>query len=468
MAQTTTATSKQGAAARGPVLVDEELWFGTTDTSAAESAAAKSMAATAGSVVGTKPFPESAHRLAELSRRDPAPVQEMVEVLENDPALSARLLRFVNSASLGLRQRCTTIRHAVTLVGTKQLHQLATTAAVMDLFDDGSGEAVAVLEHSAVVGAFCRYLGTHLGLPAEDLFTAGVLHDIGKLMLLDTFGESYLALLNGCVHEPETIYARERKEYGFDHGILAAHVLKTWNIPDPLPKIIAWHHEPTRAYASSPLHGSLVQTLRLSDLIANLMQRGATRADVRQVTQHEAASYLDISEAQLDAMWDELATLRDHALHLKRSEGNSTDPKAAESTTRVKVAAKDGLAEVPQQFRCAKCGSASYGTACPACHGYVCTSHPIDNRGWCAVCDGEFDEFARKAFPVTSLHAATGASLIAVTGSVAGWASDGSAGLMRHGLAAIIIAMFAFGAFVLARRSYLRAKFIRTRPNRSA
>jgi hypothetical protein len=212
----------------------------------------------------------------------------------------------------------------------------------------------------------------------------------------------------------------------------------------------------------------LVQTVRLSDLLANLMQRGATRTDAGKVTQHEAASYLDISEAQLDAMWDELATLRDHALHLKRSEGKSSDPGASESTTRVKLGAKDTVAEVPQQFRCAMCGSPSYGTACPACHGYACTSHPIGDRGWCAVCDAEYVEFARTAVPVTSLHAAAGAILIAITGGVAGWSSGGSAGLMRDGLAALVFAVFAYGIFVLAKRSYLRAKFLRTRPNRNA
>jgi putative nucleotidyltransferase with HDIG domain len=459
------APANKGTGARSVVLVDEELWFGTTDTSAAENAAANSMAATAGTVIGTKPFPESTRRLAELSNREPAPIQEMVQVLEGDPALSARLLRFVNSAALGLRQRCTSVRHAVTLVGTKQLHQLATTAAVLDMFDSGSETAVTILEHSAVVGAFCRYLGSHLGLPAEDLFTAGVLHDIGKLMLLDTFGDSYLSILQSSAEEPELVYAFERQAHGFDHGVLAAHVLKAWNIPDPLPKIIAWHHEPTRAYASSPLHGSLVQTLRLSDLLAHLMDRGATRADARLVTQHEAANYLDISEAQLDNMWDELATLRGHALHLKRTEGKSLEPDT-ESNTRVKLAAKEGLAEVPQQFPCAQCGSPSFGTACPACHGYVCTSHPIGERGWCGVCDNEFADFALAAFPLTTVHASAGAVLFALLAGAAGWATQGIDGLLRYTIAAALLGVLAMGGFVVTKRSYLRAKFIRSRPNR--
>jgi HD-like signal output (HDOD) protein len=254
MATTTTAKVNRGTPVAPRVLLDEDLWFGLTDAKAAEDAAAKSMAATAGTVLGAKPFPESARRLAELSSRDDGQVGEMVQVLEQDPALSAKLLRVVNSAGFGLRQRCTSVRHAVTLVGSKHLNQMATTAAVLDLFDSESGPAVSVLEHSAVVGAFCRYLGAHQGLPAEDLFTAGALHDIGKLMLLEAFGERYHLVFDQCLEHPDTLFAIERAEYGFDHGVLAAHVLKAWNIPEPIPKVVAWHHEPTRAYESSTLN----------------------------------------------------------------------------------------------------------------------------------------------------------------------------------------------------------------------
>lgn len=122
MSTVTATKANKSPAIAGRVLLDEELWFGVTDATAAETAAAKSMAATAGKVIGAKPFPESARRLAELSSRDNAQVAEMVEVLEQDPALSAKLLRVVNSAGFGLRQRCTSIRHAVTLVASKQLY----------------------------------------------------------------------------------------------------------------------------------------------------------------------------------------------------------------------------------------------------------------------------------------------------------------------------------------------------------
>ncbi len=464
---TTTARVNRGPAVAPRVLIDEELWFGTTDVKAAEDAAAKSMAATAGTVLGAKPFPESARRLAELSSRDNGQVSAMVQVLEQDPALSAKLLRVVNSAGFGLRQRCTSVRHAVTLVGSKHLHQMATTAAVLDLFDSEDGPAVSVLEHSAIVGAFCRYLGTHQGLPAEDLFTAGVLHDIGKVMLLETYGDRYHCIFDQCLCHPDLLFVNERREYGFDHGVLGAHVLKAWNIPDPIPKIVAWHHEPTRAYESSPLNASLVQTLRLADLLVHAMSNGATRADLAMVAQHEAASYLDISAAQLDAMWDELSSLHERTLHQNRGSTDANEPTENESATRVKSSEQQTPFDVPRQIPCALCGSPSFGDTCPTCKGYACPKHPIGKRGWCCVCDAEYPAFVADApVPFDATRGAIASLAVATASSALGWFYGGTDGTVRGLVMGLVVAALGAGAAVVAQRSYLRARFTRSRPDR--
>jgi putative nucleotidyltransferase with HDIG domain len=297
------------APADNSVAAEEANWFGTNDQAVAEENAGRSMAALVGRIIGAKPFPMSARRLADLTRLDVVRIEPVIHVLESDPGLSARLLRLVNSAGYALRQRCTSVRHAATLVGTDRLHQIATTAAVLDLFDSKSPFAAQIIEHSTVVGAFCRYLGAHLALPVDDLFTAGFLHDIGKLMLMETEGDQYVELLTSCASHPDSIHLLERKLYGFDHAALAAHVLSAWNIPEPVPKIVAWHHAPAQAYKASSLMASLVQTIRLSDAMVYAMRQGTDRAGIKELADHEAAGYLEISEPQLAAMWDELRVL---------------------------------------------------------------------------------------------------------------------------------------------------------------
>src|SRR6187431_556083 len=163
------------------------------------------MAARMGRIVGAKPFPAAAQRLSQITQDPSCLMDEVVSVLESDPALSARLLRLVNSVGFSLRTACTSVRHAATLVGTEKLHQIASTAAILDMYETGSEETTLLLEHATVVGALCRYLAFHFGLPPDELFTCGFLHDIGKLMLLETEGEPYLELLRKDSHEFDTL-----------------------------------------------------------------------------------------------------------------------------------------------------------------------------------------------------------------------------------------------------------------------
>ncbi len=102
------------------------------------------------------------------------------------------------------------------------------------MFGDNSELSARMLDHSTVVGAFCRYFAVSFSPLAEELFTCGFLHDIGKLFLLEAEGEGYAALLSRGMADS---HERERELYGFDHANLGAHVLHAWNIPDPVPLV---------------------------------------------------------------------------------------------------------------------------------------------------------------------------------------------------------------------------------------
>ncbi len=467
MTQNTATKQTKGAVVAPRVLIDEELWFGTFDEASAEKAAAESMAAAAGKVVGAKPFPESTRKLAELARSENSQTRDMVQVLEQDPALSAKLLKIVNSAGFGLRQHCTSVRHAVTLMGSKQLYQMATTASVLDMFDSESRFAVEILEHSSLVGAFARHFGAHLGLPAEELFTAGVLHDIGKLMMLDTAGEQYHNLVEQSLGQPDTLHVLERQAYGFDHSVLAAHVLKAWNIPDPLPKLVSWVHQPTRAYETSSTISGLVQAIRFADALVYAMAGGATIDDVPELSKHEAASYLDIPEAQLGAMWPELMALRDRTL--KQHHGIEEDAATKNaSTTRIRTSSAAPPAQAAKNFPCVDCGKPSFGTTCPACKGYICPEHPLVDRRWCTVCQSEFGEYAAKTrFPIDNKMAGIGAAALIVLTTIVARAAHLSDGVFQGLLAGILLTVLAAGVFYVVKTNYVRSHFVESRPDRS-
>ena len=420
------------------IAIDEELWFGNPgEDKELEERASKSMAAVAARVLGAKPFPPAARKLEELTRAGGAKIEQVVGVLESDPGLSMRLLRLVNSAGYALRVRCTSVRHAAALVGMRRLHQLATTAAVLDLFETNSPSVKSLLSHAAVVGAFCRYIAVHVDLAPDELFTCGFLHDIGKLMLIDAEGDSYLALVEQAGEAPDALYLLEQEKYGFDHAVLGAHVLKNWRIPNPVPRVVAWHHNVARAYQADPAIAAMVQALRLADQLSYLVRTHSEADGILAAAQSPAATYLGMSEAQLSSMWSDLSRLSqrivspgnaDQAEVIPREDSippslrprdKSKLPNASFAPTHSLAPSGGSVSEVPKHFVCVVCKKASFGNRCPVCSGHVCAEHQVGAEQWCTECSSAYAiEVGRHAFPLwerlTALGIVVGAGLLSL------------------------------------------------------
>ncbi len=429
-------------AGNAAVAIDEELWFGSPgDDKELEERASQSMAAVAARVLGAKPFPAAARKLEELTRAGGARIEQVVGVLESDPGLSMRLLRLVNSAGYALRVRCTSVRHAAALVGMRRLHQLATTAAVLDLFETGNPAIKSLLNHAAVVGAFCRYLAVHVDLAPDELFTCGFLHDIGKLMLVDAEGAPYLDLVEQAGESPDALHRLEQEKYGFDHAVLGAHVLKNWRIPNPVPRVVAWHHNVARALQADASVAAMVQALRLADQLSYLVRTHAETDGIMLAAQSPAATYLGVSEAQLSNMWPDLARLSqrinavpggDQAEVIPRAEsmppslrpdGRKTKhPLASMPPASIRPEA-GAVSDMPKHFVCIVCKKASFGNRCPVCSGHVCAEHQVGAEQWCTECTSAYDlEVGRVAFPMwerlTALGIVVGAGLLSLVVAV--------------------------------------------------
>lgn len=447
--------------------VNEDLWFDTSVDEEAEAKAAESMAALVGRILGAKPLPIAARRLAELTRSPNARIEQTVRVLESDPALSARLLRLVNSAGYALRARCASVHHAAALVGTRRIHQVATTAAVLDLFDASSDTAVRLLEHAAVVGALCRYLAVHLGLPRDEMFTSGFLHDIGKLMLLDTEGEAYGALLDAELGAIDAHHLSERAQYGYDHAVLAGHVLSAWNIPDPIPRVVAWHHSPARAYEAGGMVGAMVAAVRLADSLSAALGEEDTTTAITRIARGDSAAYLDVSEAQLAAMWDELQTLREQST--ARSRGVEVPEKELLPRHQIRKSAPRGLAshavQAPMHFPCVVCQKPSYGNVCPCCQGYVCPTHQTGSHEWCSACTRTFAKsLSRSRLGLRSKAGVAAAATALASTAAAGAAATAEPAAWANIVVAPLLSLL-FGAtlFIVGRKWHVRAEFVKTR-----
>jgi len=289
--------------------IEEELWFGESSDDEAERTAGASMTARAAKILDLRPFPASAQRLIALAADEDSSVAEMQHVIETDPALATRLLRMVNSAAFALRARCTSVQHAIVLLGRRALSELGVAMAVIDMFRDGGDRQRRWLrQHSSGVAGIARQLALHLGLPSADLLTIGLLHDVGKLLELQMGTDDYPVLLEEAGGQRDTVHVLERKRRGYDHAVLAGHILRAWQIPDPVPVVVAWHHQASRAFKAGGTVAQQTMLVRLADQLsyAFLENTEPDECLIGRVAADEAAGFLGLSAKRLEEIWTEL------------------------------------------------------------------------------------------------------------------------------------------------------------------
>ncbi|WP_237707718.1 HDOD domain-containing protein [Desulfocurvibacter africanus] len=173
---------------------------------------------------------------------------EIARVVERDTTLTARLLRIVNSPFYGFPSKVDTISRAVTVIGSRQLTTLAMGVAAIHSFQDIPEELVDMRDfwrHSLMCGFACRILASYTNTPnSERFFVSGLLHDIGRLALYKNRPRESAEVLATARALRESSERVERKLFGFDHGALGGHLLKTWNFPLVLENSVRYHHSP--------------------------------------------------------------------------------------------------------------------------------------------------------------------------------------------------------------------------------
>src|SRR5262245_28788374 len=204
-----------------------------------------------------------------------ASASRIADIISEDAGLTARLLRLVNSPFYGFSRRVETISRAVVLVGTQQISDLALATCVMRMFDGIPARYVdmqAFWLHGLATGTAARVIGMRRGEPhVERLFVAGVLHDIGRLLIYRALPDLARDILT---HENngELLVELERKLLGFDHADVGGELLQAWKVPDSLAVAAAFHHNPELDSGG----GLESATIHLADIVAHALEAGSS------------------------------------------------------------------------------------------------------------------------------------------------------------------------------------------------
>lgn len=187
--------------------------------------------------------------IEELQSPDVSP-HSIARIISHDPAMIAKILQLVNSAYFGLRRRISNLSQAVTLLGLDTIKALVLTVQVFSQFDPDTalGYSVEKLwQHSSMVGGLARYIAKAEGCNEElinDVLMAGLLHDLGKLILAINLPNIY-AKVAGMVQDQGISWVEaECRLFGAAHGETGAYLLGLWGLPESIVEAVAYHHHP--------------------------------------------------------------------------------------------------------------------------------------------------------------------------------------------------------------------------------
>lgn len=221
-------------------------------------------------------LPETFLMINETIRDPDSSFDDLARVIGHDTSLTARLLRIVNSSFYGFPQQVETLTHALSIVGTEQLYDLALATTVLTQFKGIRKEWLdmnAFWRHSVGCGIAARVIAQHCRqLNTERYFLSGVLHDVGRLILLENYPDLIVSCLDQSIGDGPLLVDLEQKVLGFHHGDIGAALCRAWNLPPLLEEVIACHHHPATASVFPKETGILY----LGNLIATAMQLGCS------------------------------------------------------------------------------------------------------------------------------------------------------------------------------------------------
>ncbi|MBN2474508.1 MAG: HDOD domain-containing protein [Pirellulales bacterium] len=252
-------------------------------------------------------LPAVAMRIIEVANNPTTGADDLLDAVRFDAALATRIMRTVNSSYYALQNKVADLKLAITLLGFKEIRNLAMTAYVAQLFRKGSGygsySREGLWNHLIGVGGASQLIAQVSGKsPPAEAYLAGLVHDLGKI-LIDQYLHKPFCQIIDRLDGQTSICDLERETLGFDHTELGEFVAVQWHLPEHLTSCIRYHHAPLDYEGPDQ---EMVCTVALANFFCNA--KGLTSLGVanKQVPPGRVFGVLGLDKPRIGSIWEQL------------------------------------------------------------------------------------------------------------------------------------------------------------------
>jgi putative nucleotidyltransferase with HDIG domain len=215
------------------------------------------------------PFPQIAIRIFQLTNNEDVPMTQLSALISSEPAFSSEVLTIANSALYNVRSPVTSVLQAIAVLGTKSLRGLCLTVGVRAYLGDSFNNQSlrAIWRHNLACALVAQQLAQAGSMDKDTAYTAGILHDIGRLALAVISPKEYASLLEIHSGSASSALQAERDWFGFDHCEAGLHLIRDWKLPCDFGTIVSDHHLPRQKSDPWNMPGLINVSCRMADSV---------------------------------------------------------------------------------------------------------------------------------------------------------------------------------------------------------
>ncbi len=243
-------------------------------------------------------LPSIAARLIEVVNSPDSSAEDAAELIQNDPALTSKIIRLANSAFYGMPRSISSVSSAVVILGFNTLRSVALSAAIMNIFKscDGTFDYKRFWRHSVVCGMNAKSIaGKNIRLimvDPEGAFCMGILHDIGKLIFAQFFSDEYGLVGKKVGAQQLSTLQAEQEVFGLTHTRIGATLADKWALPVEVESVLIHHHSPDQ----SPAAREFVALVSVADDLCHRIGLGVGEKERLEPVKKETMELLGIKQ----------------------------------------------------------------------------------------------------------------------------------------------------------------------------